>query len=538
VYLRALILLSVAFTLEAGAQSTLTRGTNLIVDATKDGRVAIDLGGDLWVVPEGGGDAQQLTRNIKSVRGPRWSPDGDRLVYSAVDESKKGIWLFDFENGEKKYLGRESTFDLYPNWHPDGQRLVVSSDARGEGFDLWEVDLPTGLRWRFTDRTGDETQGAWSNDGRDLVYVHYYEKQWSLILRRHGEVEEVLLTSKERIAAPSWRPDGSLISFFKIGDAATTMEIIILSNPRLVRSYATNEQFVVSPVSWLDRHRLIYSANGQIRQRQFNAWTSRPLPFRASFQPEVVSTVKRERPVLAWPEEPNGSLVIHASRLFDGVSADYQHNKDILIKGGRISQVAEHEDRPGSIVIDMGDLTIFPGLIDADARLPSRTGPGHGPELLAMGITTIVANHPDLEQLNTLWAGKRVPGPRFLSSEKWQLGPTPRPDLDASAAVVTSRSTALTAGKALPTQFRSMQIAGLSPLQTLRSMGVNAAGALLADPYVGRITTGAAADFVFVDGDPLSDISHSLNVVAVVRNGRFYSVSGLFDRAKQAESVE
>ena len=29
-----------------------------------------------------------------------------------------------------------------------------------------------------------------------------------------------------------------------------------------------------------------------------------------------------------------------------------------------------------------------------------------------------------------------------------------------------------------------------------------------------------------------------LNVVAVVRNGRFYSVSGLFDRAKRAESVD
>jgi imidazolonepropionase-like amidohydrolase len=83
-----------------------------------------------------------------------------------------------------------------------------------------------------------------------------------------------------------------------------------------------------------------------------------------------------------------------------------------------------------------------------------------------------------------------------------------------------------------------MKLAGLTPLQTLRGVGVNAAGAILADPYLGRIATGATADLVFVDGDPLSNISHTLNVVAVVRNGRFYSVSGLFDRAKQAESVD
>ncbi len=69
-------------------------------------------------------------------------------------------------------------------------------------------------------------------------------------------------------------------------------------------------------------------------------------------------------------------------------------------------------------------------------------------------------------------------------------------------------------------------------------MGANAAAAMLADPYLGRIAIGAAADLVFVDGDPLGKLVDALNVVAVVRNGRFYSVSGLFDRARRAQSVE
>jgi len=538
VYLRVLILLCIAYALDAGAQSSITRGASLSVDAAKDGRLAIDLRGDLWVVPGGGGEARQLTQNLKSVRGPRWSPDGDRLVYSAIAFGEQGVWIYDLNSGETQNLRSESSFDLHPDWHPDGQRVLLSSDVSGEGFDLWEIDVPTGLRWRISNRPGDETEGAWSFDGRDLVYVHHQDDLWSLILRRHAEAEEVLLTSNEKIAAPSWRPDSSLISFFKTSATATTLEVIILSSPRLIHSYARNEQFVMSPVSWLDRHRMIYSANGQIRQRLFNSWASRPLHFRASIQPEPIRTVRRERPQLTWPDEPKGNLVIHASQLFDGFSMGYQHNKDILIEGGRIAGVAEHSERPGSIVIDMGDLTIIPGLIDADARLPGQMGPSHGPDLLTMGVTTVVASHPDLDQLNTLWAGKAVPGPRILSSEKWRPGPTPKPELDVTAAIVTSRSTGLTTGQALAAQFRSMKIAGLSPLQTLRGMGVNAAGAMSADPYLGRIATGAAADLVFIDGDPLADVSHALNVVAVVRNGRFYSVSGLFDRAKSADSVD
>ena len=537
-HLRTLVLFCLVFAGEASAQTTVTRGAGLSVDATGDGRLTIDLHGDLWVVPDGGGEARQLTQNLRSVRGPRWSPAGDRIAYSAVADGQQGIWIYDLESGEKQNLSSYTGLDLHPRWHPDGERVLLSSDVRGEGFDLWEVDLPTGLRWRISDRPGDETEGAWSDDGRDLVYVHHQENQWSLVLRRHAQPEEVLLTSEDEIAAPAWRPDGSLISFFKRSAAATTLEIVILSNPRLVRSYAANEQFTISPVSWPDRHRMIYTANGEIRQRLFDSWTSKPLHFRASIQPQTTVTVQRERPLLLWPDEPKAELVIHASRLFDGYSSDYQYNKDILIEGGRIAQVAEHEDRPGSIVIDMGDLTVLPGLIDADARLPDHLSDSHGPGLLAMGVTTIVAGHLDLDRLNLLWAGKRVPGPRLLSSEEWQPGPTARPEIDVTAAIITSRSAGLPTGAALATQFRMMKIAGLSPLQTLRGMGVNAAGAMLADPYLGRIATGAAADLVFVDGDPLTDVSNVLNVVAVVRNGRFYSVSGLSDRAKNADSVE
>ena len=94
------------------------------------------------------------------------------------------------------------------------------------------------------------------------------------------------------------------------------------------------------------------------------------------------------------------------------------------------------------------------------------------------------------------------------------------------------------AGVALPVQIRAMDVAGLTAEQSLQALGVNAAGALLADPYLGRIATGSAADLIFVDGDPLGDVADALNIVAVVRNGRFFSVSGLIDRAKSAESVE
>ena len=538
-YLRTLVLTASVFLFaDINAQETITRGNDMAVDVASDGRFAIDLRGDLWIVPGSGGDARQLTRNLRSVQRPRWSPDHQRLVYQADVDGRQGLWVYDLGNNKTRPISGTSNFDIHPAWHPSGHKITYASDVDGNGLDLWEVDVPTGVRWRVTNRPGNETSPAWSANGRDLVYIHRDGNQWSLVLRRFAQPEEILLTSNEKLAAPSWRPDGSLISFFRQTESGVTLEMVILSQPRLIRELAANEQFTVAPISWLDRHRMVYAANGQIRQREFGAWRSRAVQFRATIQPEVSTVLARARPQFQWIGEPTGSIVIHASRLFDGVQSGYQLDQDILIDGGRIVEIESHAERPGAIVIDMGDLTILPGLVDADARLPGQLSASHGPDLLTMGVTTIVANHAETDRLNRLWSGKEIPGPRLLSATHWSPGPLARPELDPTSAVATSRGTGLAAGESLATQFNAMDLAGLTPEQTLRAVGVNAAAAILADPYIGRIAVGASADLVFVDGDPLTDIRAVLNVVAVVRNGRFYSVSGLIDRAKRAESVE
>jgi hypothetical protein len=556
------------------ADETLTRGNNLAVDVSSDGRLAMDLSGDLWIVPLVGGDAQRISQDVGPVQRPRWSPDASRIVFSSLASGKLAIWLHDLVAGETYRVSDGPYLDLDPSWHPDGERIVYSSDRRGTGLDLWETDVPTGLHWRLSNRPGDETDASWSADGKHLVYVHREQDQWSLILRRHGQPEETLLSGTDRLLAPSWRPDGSLIIFWRESGAETSLDMIILSQPRLIRPYTDGEEFVTAPVSWLDKHRMYYTASGVIRQRFFNSWSSKTVPFRARIESQPDPVVERVRRALPRVGEPEANLVIHAARLFDGVGGGYQTNRDIIIEGGHIASVEGHADRPGMIVIDMGDLTVLPGYVDAQARLPEDMDETAGPLLLATGLTTVVAAHDQAEHLNTIWSGKLMPGPRLLPAADWQVadfsgladGTTPQLDslLESRQAnliefrdtvarrfseppsiedgittmVLGSKPNGLPAGIALHAELRALVAARLKPEQALRAAGVNAAAALGVDPALGRIATGAVADLVFVDGDPLSNIDEALNVVAVVRNGRFFSVAGLIDRAKSAGIVE
>lgn len=414
----------------AEAQVQVTKGTNFSLDIANDGQMAIDLMGELWTLPPGGGEATRVVSGAFAAKRPRFSPDDGSIVYERHTDSRNELWRFSFDGGTAERLGNGMYFDRQPDWHPDGRRIVFSSDRRDSGFDLWELDLATRLAWRITHQAGDESDPAWSANGRDLAYVHHENETWALLLRRHGQPDRVLLTSTERISSPAWRPDGSLITFLRHSGDGYSIDMVILSEPLLVRQIIGGEDFFVAPIVWADRQQMLYTANGVIRTRAFNSWTSKTLPFRAWVQRDKQAK-RKARPKRRLPaiEQPAGRLVVRTARLFDGIGGGYREGLDIVIDGGKIVAVEARRDRPGAVVVDLGDLTTLPGFIDSDAVLPADTGPSLGPLLLSFGVTTVVADNDKAEALDKQWADKAMPGPRVLGTE-WRV------DLDTLATII------------------------------------------------------------------------------------------------------
>ncbi len=114
----------------------------------------------------------------------------------------------------------------------------------------------------------------------------------------------------------------------------------------------------------------------------------------------------------------------------------------------------------------------------------------------------------------------------------------PRLDVRSPSIVLGSASNGLAPGIAQHAELLALEAAGLQPYQALRAAGINAASALGLGLQTGRVAPGASADLVIVDGDPLADLEDAIRVVAVVRNGRFFSAIGLIELAERAAIVE
>jgi imidazolonepropionase-like amidohydrolase len=69
-------------------------------------------------------------------------------------------------------------------------------------------------------------------------------------------------------------------------------------------------------------------------------------------------------------QPPPTATVLHAARILDVAAGKVDSPGEVLIVGNRIREVGEHVSHPsGATVVDLGDTTLMPGLIDAHVHL-------------------------------------------------------------------------------------------------------------------------------------------------------------------------
>jgi len=125
------------------------------------------------------GRARPLGEEVRAFNGPRFSPDGRRIVVgigAGSDPALGGVatndlWMFDRESGVATRLTRTGTASS-PEWAPDGKRLIFLSGRPPDRREVWTLPLDGSAEpGRLIEIEGDVMQVVMAPDGRSLVLV-------------------------------------------------------------------------------------------------------------------------------------------------------------------------------------------------------------------------------------------------------------------------------------------------------------------------------------------------------------------------------
>ena len=157
---------------------TTDEATWLSLDVSPDGEtIVFDLLGDLYTLPIEGGEATRLTDGLPFDSQPRFSPDGDRLVFISDRSGAENLWIYDLDEDKLEPLTQGNSHDYQsPEWTPDGNYVVAS---RGSGLGtvqlhLFHVDGGSG-----TQIAGGGMHKTGAAFGADERYLWYAERAGS-----------------------------------------------------------------------------------------------------------------------------------------------------------------------------------------------------------------------------------------------------------------------------------------------------------------------------------------------------------------------
>src|SRR5690606_14560381 len=110
------------------AEFTATSGTWISLDVSPDGRTLVfDLLGDIYTMPIEGGRATRLTSGLAFDAQPRFSPDGEKIVFVSDRSGGDNVWTLSLDLRDTTQVTQgNSALYVSPDWSPDGKYIVVS----------------------------------------------------------------------------------------------------------------------------------------------------------------------------------------------------------------------------------------------------------------------------------------------------------------------------------------------------------------------------------------------------------------------------
>ena len=143
---------------------------------------------------------------------PRFSPNGNSVLYSLENGGNVDIYRMQLSNGTVKRLTRSPAIETAPSFSPDGKQIVFESDRSGSQ-QLYIMSANGGEARRISFGSGRYGTPVWSPRGDMIAFTKQSKGRFHIGVMRLDGSEERLLTASFLDEGPTWSPNGRVIVF-------------------------------------------------------------------------------------------------------------------------------------------------------------------------------------------------------------------------------------------------------------------------------------------------------------------------------------
>lgn len=181
----------------------------------------------LAVMDYDGANVQYLTDSKSIVLAPRFSPTGDRILFTSYATGFPRIYVMNTSDLSTRVLDEQpGSMTFAPRFAPDGKTVVFSLEKDGNS-DIYTLNIDTGALQQLTNAPSIETAPSFSPDGSKIVFESDRSGSQQIYIMPASGGEPVRLSSgKGKYATPVWSPRGDLIAFTKIADGRFYIGVI------------------------------------------------------------------------------------------------------------------------------------------------------------------------------------------------------------------------------------------------------------------------------------------------------------------------
>jgi TolB protein len=161
---------------------------------------------DVYLISPDGSHPQRLTSAWGIDTSPSWSPDGQKITFVSSRSGNPHIFVMNKDGSDQKRMTFKGKYNQTPRWSPRGTHIAFSARDERNKYDIFLLDVRSGLISRITQDQGNNEDPAFAGNGRLIVFASTRHGTRDLYISNLDGTHQRRVTKGGHYWTPAWAP--------------------------------------------------------------------------------------------------------------------------------------------------------------------------------------------------------------------------------------------------------------------------------------------------------------------------------------------